>query len=365
MKNWYSKASPETVSTVFNEGFSTMLSSGSHEPQSHSAEVTDRKRSAGLGTHHSMGVRKPLPVATTISACVAAITEPGSYYLDRRVVGEAGKHGIVIAASHVTLDLNGYEVCGVPGSSSGIVVLAETGVVIRGGSVHGWGGHGIDAERCAAAHVECIRTTDNIGDGARIGPGGSSDAVRASDNGGNGITLAAGSTLHDCAAVACGGIGIEASENCRVIDCVASVCAGDGIRVGSGGVVRASVARHNLGAGIIASRLCTVSECDSVNNDSDGVRVDTECCVLRSRSHGSRGGAGVRVIGQGNRIDENTCNENRIGVAVQAAGNIITRNAISASAESAMDVVCGNRAGRLLATPENVKTEMTWSNFVM
>ncbi|MBC7773258.1 MAG: right-handed parallel beta-helix repeat-containing protein [Pyrinomonadaceae bacterium] len=342
-----------------------MFPSGNQQPENQPSGFSDRKRSAGLGTQHSMGVRKPLPSASTIAGCVASITESGSYYLDRQVLGAVGKHGIIIAASHVTLDLNGYDVCGVPGSSTGIVVLAETGVVIRGGSVHGWGAHGIDAERCAAALVECIRTSDNIGDGLRIGPGGSADAVRASENGGNGLTLSAGSTLHDCAAVACGGIGIDASENCRVIDSAASAGARDGIRVGSGGVVRACLTRHNLGAGIVASRLCTVSECDSVHNDSDGICVNDECCVLRSRSHGSRNGAGVRAIGQGNRIDENTCAENRIGIVAQAPGNIITRNAISASAESAMDIACGNRAGRLLANPEYVKSEITWSNFVM
>jgi len=342
-----------------------MLSSGSHEPRPESAEMVERKRSAGLGTQHSMGVRKVLPYACEIDGCVAAITEPGSYYLDRQVMGGVGKHGIVITASHVTLDLNGYEVVGVAGSRSGIVVEAETGVVVRGGGVHGWGEHGVEAERCDAAHVECIRATDNMKDGVRLGHGGSGDSIRAIDNGGNGIVLSSGSTLHNCSVVASGRAGIDATENSRVIDCAASACAGDGIRVGGGSVVRASVARHNLGCGIVASRLCTVSECDAVNNDGDGIKVDTECCVLRSRSHGSRGGAGVRTIGQGNRIDENTCVENRIGIVASESGNIITRNTISASAETAMEVANGNRAGRLLATPEHVKTEMTWSNFVL
>src|SRR5678815_4185257 len=44
------------------------------------------------------------------------ITQPGSYYLTGNITGVAGKHGIAIAASGVTVDLNGFDVAGVPGS---------------------------------------------------------------------------------------------------------------------------------------------------------------------------------------------------------------------------------------------------------
>src|SRR5678815_1587099 len=43
------------------------------------------------------------------------ITQPGSYYLTGNITGVAGKHGIEIAASGVTLDLNGFDLVGVAG----------------------------------------------------------------------------------------------------------------------------------------------------------------------------------------------------------------------------------------------------------
>jgi hypothetical protein len=68
------------------------------------------------------------------------IQQPGSYYLTRNLVGEAGKTGILIhtTASDVTLDLNGFAVIG-PGSADfGISVFAPR-TVIRNGSVRDWG----------------------------------------------------------------------------------------------------------------------------------------------------------------------------------------------------------------------------------
>ena len=53
------------------------------------------------------------------------ISAGGSYYLTANLNGVSGKNGIVIAASGVTLDLNGFDVAGVTGSGSGIKSLAS------------------------------------------------------------------------------------------------------------------------------------------------------------------------------------------------------------------------------------------------
>src|SRR5262249_51241586 len=44
------------------------------------------------------------------------ITQPGSYYLTGNVTGVNAKHCVEIASSGVTLDLNGFDLVGVPGS---------------------------------------------------------------------------------------------------------------------------------------------------------------------------------------------------------------------------------------------------------
>jgi len=341
-----------------------------HPKDSSKATATSDEPTRGnsrpdFGSRLIAGSIRPAVHTATEPDCVLRLDRPGSYYLDRALAAQAGKHGIVITASHVSLDLNGYAVSGCPGSRSGIVVLAETGVVIRNGSVHGWGEHGIDASACVGALIDTVRSTDNLGDGLRLGPNSSADAIRACDNAGNGIALAAGGTLHDCTSMTSGECGILAAESCRLIDCSASANTCDGINAGAGSTIRACTARHNLGAGIVAQRLSTISECDVIKNESDGVRVESDCNILRSRCHGSRRGAGIHATGQSNRIDENTCTENRVGIIAIQAGNIICRNALSASADAAIEAAAGNHVGRLLAKPEAVRTELPWSNVIL
>lgn len=69
------------------------------------------------------------------------ISQPGSYYLTNNINGVAAKYGIEITASRVTLDLNGFSLVGVSAAKSGIVVFSstQTNIVIRNGSISGWG----------------------------------------------------------------------------------------------------------------------------------------------------------------------------------------------------------------------------------
>src|SRR5450631_2260337 len=74
------------------------------------------------------------------------ISSPGAYYLTGNVNGVSGKNGILIKATNVTLDMNGFALLGVGGS---LVAITDGGVnhgnaSIRRGSILGWGGNGID-----------------------------------------------------------------------------------------------------------------------------------------------------------------------------------------------------------------------------
>src|SRR5690242_20378891 len=62
--------------------------------------------------------RTPIGPATTPGDAdsVYTITQPGSYFLTGDVAGQAGKHGIEIEASHVSIEFNGFRLLGVPGS---------------------------------------------------------------------------------------------------------------------------------------------------------------------------------------------------------------------------------------------------------
>src|SRR6266576_5900252 len=94
---------------------------------------------------------------------VFVISQPGSYCLGSNVVGVAGKNGIKIDADNVTLDLAGFGVLGVGGSLSGILINNHFHIVVRNGSISGWGGHGLDGTAGSLARIEDLRTDANTG----------------------------------------------------------------------------------------------------------------------------------------------------------------------------------------------------------
>jgi hypothetical protein len=103
---------------------------------------------------------------TPVSGLPLVISQPGSFYLTDDLNGVAGQGGITITADDVTLDLNGFSLNGVPGSSNGITVSGQaTNVVIRNGTVRNWGGDGIDSTLAQRAVVEDVAVRLNGGEG--------------------------------------------------------------------------------------------------------------------------------------------------------------------------------------------------------
>jgi hypothetical protein len=94
--------------------------------------------------------RIPVNTLPGSSDAIHVITQPGHYYLTAGVVGQAGKHGILIKASRVRLDLNGFSVQGVTGSLDGVTRgpvgdgdASYEHVMVHNGTITNWGGHGI------------------------------------------------------------------------------------------------------------------------------------------------------------------------------------------------------------------------------
>ena len=69
------------------------------------------------------------------------ISASGSYYLTGNLNGVAGKNGISVQASDVTIDLNGFVMQGGPSTSLiGIKVAGSPqNLVIRNGTLRAWG----------------------------------------------------------------------------------------------------------------------------------------------------------------------------------------------------------------------------------
>ena len=269
------------------------------------------------------------------------ITQPGSYYLTTNVTGVNAKYGVEIAASGVTLDLNGFDLVGVAGSLDGVVVtpLNLINVSVRNGSVRSWGGSGINLLDAAtsAANVADIVASQNVVNGIRMGFGGTITRCTAYNNTGAGIAGAAGTVITEC---------------------VANTSGSHGITTGSG---------------------CTISRCTVRSNVGDGINVFSSCLVLNNacslNGNGAGDGAGIHALSADNRIEGNNCIGADRGIDVDVAGNIIVRNSASGNTTNYV-IVANNVFGAIVdrtapasaavsgnAAASSAGTTDPWANF--
>ena len=207
------------------------------------------------------------------------ITQPGSYYLTGNITGEAGKHGIEIAASGVMLDLNGFDIVGIPamGQFSGVKVTVQSlfNIAVVNGSVRNWGDEGVDLGTFASLNcrVEGVLAKGNTNRGITIGGGSMLSKCSAYNNTGDGIRTSIGCTVSNCSALLNTGVGISTSSGCTLIDCTVSDNTGTGLSVGtSSTVANCSVLRNGLG-GILTGGDGTVTNCTAVLNNGTGIQT--------------------------------------------------------------------------------------------
>jgi len=211
---------------------------------------------------------------TPISSLPFTISQPGSYYLTTNLAGVAGQHGIIITGPRVTIDLMGFELRGVPGSLSGILMNPATSPHIRNGSITGWGQDGINGTN---------------------GGGGIIEHLRVSNNGRYGISFNSGSQIRQCIVFANGDVGIYLSNDVEVDDCIASGNGTHGIQAGTGSTVRRCLTVGNSAAGITGSGLdgLNIVECNAEFNGS-GITTLGQTIVKDSFARSNRV-AGISV----------------------------------------------------------------------
>lgn len=174
------------------------------------------------------------------STALFVISQPGSYYLTGNVQGVAGRFGIVINSSNVTLDLNGFTLQGVTGSLDGIAGGGLSNVTVCNGIVRGWGTAGITVFGNSTSTV--VRN------------------VTAADNASTGIFVNSGCQVTECLASGNATAGIVAANSCSIERCV---CTGNGrgIDVNDSCAVTRCTATSNTAEGIRAAIGCTIAEC--------------------------------------------------------------------------------------------------------
>jgi len=294
---------------------------------------------------------------------VFSITAPGSYRLTRNLMGTAGKSGIEIAASQITLDLSGFSLIGSPRSEHGIIVTAPCrGLRILNGSIRGWGFSGVAADLAISSRFESLDSEGNGLDGLNVGISGVVRTCTAANNGRDGIKTDAGCIVDRCTALRNGrlkegGQGIDAGDASYVTGCTAYANYGSGIYVGSGATVRHCSVQDNRRIGIEAEPRAVITNCTVSRNRGDGIHtgqagrvqsctvslnsgdgievssaslVISNSCTLNGSpeqdSAPANGGAGVRATGFANRIESNHLAMNRHGLVVSGDGNVILGN---------------------------------------
>ncbi|MCC6383333.1 MAG: right-handed parallel beta-helix repeat-containing protein [Dehalococcoidia bacterium] len=283
------------------------------------------------------------------------ITQPGSYYLTGNISGVSGKHGIEIAASGVTIDLNGFALIGVAGSLGGIAATASglESVSITNGTVRAWGQSGIQMSFPSVKGTRALDlvASDNGGMGLDLGEAAEVARCVVFDCAGGGVRGSVSSSVTDCTVYNNGSTGINVSTGSAVARCAVSGNAGRGIDASSGCTVTGCSVQASTDVGINASNGTTVSNCTARFNGSHGIAVFNDCMVLantcENNGSGSASGAGVYTLGFRNRVEGNLCVAADRGIDVDGTANVIVRNTCAANTIN-WEIVAGNVYGPIL-----------------
>jgi len=278
------------------------------------------------------------------------ITEPGSYYIAKDLVGVAGQNGITIEADDVTLDLGGWSLVGVPNSVDGIFSTNHHNLVIRNGTIRSWGDDGIDFTQAGACKVEDMNIRLNTGQGLAINTGSqvtrcivygngkagitTSNGVQVYDcisggNGGHGIAAGTSSVIRGCYAAGNSGIGITGGfvESLTVLDCAANDNKVGGIMAPARSLVRNCQVWRNYATGIFADKGSTVIGCTAGFNDSHGIQVGAGS-TLNSSCSSSNSGNGF-TLGDFSTISGCTARSNAVDGIYADSKCVITGNTVS------------------------------------
>lgn len=265
---------------------------------------------------------------TPISSIPYTVSTPGSYYVISNLTATtSGVYGIIISCGDVTIDLNGFTIQpAAPGNDgAGILVTGTfTNIVVRNGTVTGWGLSGIDAWSYGYPRNMLF------------------EKITVSGNTDNGIYSEAGSIIRDCLAIGNGGSGFY-SQGGEISGCVARNN-GTGFTAYNCSLLHCG-AEYNTGAGFYLSSSRAL-DCDSILNGSYGF----DCYLSGNELHRSRSMSNTNIgvfieSGSGQNMVEDCTIANNSPYGMYTEGNggtTIARNSFK-----------GNTYGGLIIADSN------------
>lgn len=315
---------------------------------------------------------------------VFKITSSGSYYLIGNITVLLAESAIEIAADDVTIDLNGFEIRGFDAGTLDGITASEPSprnIHILNGTVQGFGDDGIDILNSVNCTIKDIRVSDCV-DRAISVHGGTcvvTDCVVSGN--GRGIVVDGPGVVSRCYASSNAAGGIFVGSGSAASDCAAYENVGIGIQCGSGSVVSHCAVWENS-TGIFAGGTgCVIESNSSLDNDIHGIEVGQRSLVRGNTSNNngptaSNVASGILTIGAHNRIENNHCAGNEIGVNIGGQGNVVIGNTCSSNTVANYDINPDNRYGPILdisaagtagvtgsAAAGTMNTADPWANF--
>lgn len=281
---------------------------------------------------------------------VYRITQPGSYYLTGNLAGVSGKHGIVIAATNVTIDLNGFAVTGTTGARSGIVGGAQDYLSVRNGIVRNWPETGVHFSTSDHARVQNVAIAQCGESGLLAGVGALIDSCSVVNCTGTGFQVNVGSMLSDCLADG-NTVGFELSDRSRIVRSTAVRSVGHGMTTTDGATIEDCVASGNGGNGIEATWGVRITGCNARSNSVHGISFGSYC-VVEGCTADANTGAGfygkattARAVVKGNNSTRNAQ-----GLKLDGGGSLVLGNTCSFNSTNYV-LVTGNRVSAIVTMP--------------
>jgi hypothetical protein len=306
------------------------------------------------------------------------IQHPGSYYLtDSILASENNSYGIIIDASNVMLDLNGYSISGAGNSGStgsGIYVYgSQTNITVKNGFLINWVEQGIDATNATNSLITEVIATGNGDNGFYIGEQNVLIECIANSNTGDGIQA-----TNECNIVRCNASentenGILVDSSTQVINCTAYDNTLDGIALQWGSLAVGCAVSYNDGHGIDATENSTILKCTSYRNSSSGFSIGaggtvTLCFSYYNTDYGveATGTTGTIHTNQFHdnsksgiycsnatecniRIEQNHCTDNsNYGISMVSGGGLVIKNTAAGNSSGAFDFHTSTNYGPII-----------------
>ena len=361
-----------------------------------------------MKTLDQVEARTPIDDAHTAgdNASRFIISQTGSYYLTGNITAN-NQIGIRVTAPGVTIDLNGFTISGSNGALDGIKFedTARRGAV-KNGALTGFSYGVLASINARGGSLQHVRSA--CANGLFVTDGWVIEGCTVEGGVADGITTGNACVIVDSAVSNQAARGINAGNNCTLKNCAVTSSKGDyAIAVGAGATLLNCSAGFNTsnaaksagfftgidttligcsatvngtsnaspgpdtGIGFLVATQSMIKNCNASGNSGDGIRVENASLVADNAVtfNGTNvSGAGIRVTGSGNRIENNTAVDNPTGFKFVGKGNLIVRNS-NRGGSTAFDVAAGNSEGQEVNvfnanSTTIITTTNPWANFL-